>query len=141
LVGIGQAGRLALEFIRESSSALEAMASALADVKKALPTAQLIEAVPDFVGLTDVAELLGVSRQYMRKIMLGNDASFPAPLHEGNTAIWHLHELLGWICENKQYQVDAALLEVAGTAMQLNMAREERKTDAETRKRIQKLVL
>lgn len=63
LVGLGQAGRLALRFEREAESARLAIRTALADVKRASPGARLIEAAPDFVGLTDVAEIVGVSRQ------------------------------------------------------------------------------
>lgn len=43
LVGTGQPGRLALEFTRESENAFAAVTSALADVKKAIPTAELID--------------------------------------------------------------------------------------------------
>jgi hypothetical protein len=35
----------------------------------AIPGAMLAEAAPDFVGLTDVAELTGMSRQNMRKTL------------------------------------------------------------------------
>ena len=62
-IGVGQPGRLALVFSREAASAFEALASALRDVKNAVPSARLVEAGPDFVGLTDVAEIAGVSRQ------------------------------------------------------------------------------
>lgn len=55
LVGIGQPGRLALEFTREADSADAAVCSALADVRSAVPSARLIEVVPDLVGLSDVA--------------------------------------------------------------------------------------
>lgn len=48
--------------MREVSNAREAVGSALADVRRAVPDAKLIEATPDLVGLTDVAELMGVSR-------------------------------------------------------------------------------
>ena len=41
LVGIGQAGRLALEFTREAADADEAVRSALADVRRAAPSARL----------------------------------------------------------------------------------------------------
>ena len=44
LVGVGQPGRLALEFIREAPSAREAIESALEDVRRAVPNARLIEA-------------------------------------------------------------------------------------------------
>jgi hypothetical protein len=63
LIGTGQAGRLALEFSREARNAYAAMLGALRDVKSALPETKLIEATPDLAGLTDVAEMLGVSRQ------------------------------------------------------------------------------
>ena len=61
LVGLGLRGHVGLEFIREASSAEEAILSALADVRKALPKATLVEVGPDFVGLTDVADMVGVS--------------------------------------------------------------------------------
>lgn len=62
LVGTGQSGRLGLEFVREASNAREAVESALADVRHAVPDAKLIGATPDLVGLTDLAEVMGVSR-------------------------------------------------------------------------------
>src|SRR3712207_569678 len=69
LVGLGMAGHLGLEFVREAASAEDAILSALADVKGAIPGAKLIEVGPDFVGLSDVADLVGVTRQNMRKLM------------------------------------------------------------------------
>ncbi|CPQ46083.1 DNA-binding protein [Bordetella pertussis] len=80
LVGMGLPGRLVLEFTREADSAEAAVRSALADVRRAMPTAALIEAAPDLVGLTDVAQIVGVSRQNMRKLMLAHPATFPAPM-------------------------------------------------------------
>ena len=41
LVGVGQPGRIAIEFTREAESADAAMVGALAEVKRALPTAKL----------------------------------------------------------------------------------------------------
>ncbi|QWT21484.1 hypothetical protein KPL74_05635 [Bacillus sp. NP157] len=55
LIGMGQPGRLALEFKREAASACSAMRSALSDVQRAAPSAVLIEASPDWVGFTDTA--------------------------------------------------------------------------------------
>jgi hypothetical protein len=68
LVGIGQSGRIALNFTREAGSAQEAIVSALRDVKKAIPAARLVEAGPDLVGLTDVAALVGVTRLHQRRV-------------------------------------------------------------------------
>src|SRR5690349_20998174 len=72
LVGIGQAGRIALEFTRDADSAFSALTSAIADVKRAIPLAKLIEAGPDLVGLTDIADIVGVTRQNMRKLAITN---------------------------------------------------------------------
>ncbi len=43
LVGVGRPGRIALEFNREAKSAEAATASALADVRQAIPDAELID--------------------------------------------------------------------------------------------------
>lgn len=124
LVGVGQPGRLALEFTREAGSAEEAMRSALADVKAAIPSARLIEASPDLVGLTDVAELVKVSRQAMRKLMLTHRATFPVPVHEGSASVWHLAEVLDWLRGRGGYEIDAGVLEAAQVALEVNLAKE-----------------
>lgn len=54
IIGVGLSGLIGLDFIRGASSAYEAMFSAIKDVKKAIPQAELIEALPDFVGTTDI---------------------------------------------------------------------------------------
>ena len=43
LIGIGRVGRLSLDFTREATSAEAAFVSALWDVKRAVPSAKLIE--------------------------------------------------------------------------------------------------
>jgi len=58
------------------------MLSAVPDVQRAIPGARLIEAGPDYVGLTEIAKLLGISRQAMRKVMAKNIETFPLPVHE-----------------------------------------------------------
>jgi hypothetical protein len=129
LIGIGQKGRIALNFNREAESALSALCSAIQDVKRAIPDAQLIEATPDFVGLSDIAEVVGYSRQNMRKLMINNQASFPLPIHEGSSAIWHLANVLDWLKEGKAYVIDDDLLDIAKATMQLNIAKETFKLD------------
>lgn len=124
LVGLGQPGRLALEFTRKAESAQAAVRSALADVKRAVPSAKLVEAVPDFVGLTDVAEMIGVSRQAMRKLMLSHAATFPAPAHEGSAAIWHLAEVLGWLEVKGGYALEPTMLETARATLEVNLTKE-----------------
>lgn len=127
LVGIGQPGRLALEFTREADSADAAVRSALADVRSAVPSARLIEVAPDLVGLTDVADIVGVSRQNMRKLMLTHPGSFPAPVHEGSASIWHLADVLAWLQAKGTYALAMDVLEVASVALQVNVAKEGRR--------------
>lgn len=124
LVGVGQLGRLALEFSREADSAEEAVRTALADVKNAVPSARLIEASPDLVGLTDVADIVGISRQAMRKLMVVHRGAFPLPVHEGSASIWHLAEVLDWLKARGGYQIDTGILEIAQVALEVNIAKE-----------------
>jgi len=56
--------------------------------------------------------------------MMNNMVSFPAPIHEGKTVLWHLSSILTWIKESNRYQVDEMLLDVANANMQLNIAKE-----------------
>ncbi|TAM62238.1 MAG: DNA-binding protein [Rhodanobacter sp.] len=140
LVGIGQPGRLALEFTREADSAETAVRSALADVKRAIPSARLIEAAPDFVGLTDVAEVVGVSRQNMRKLMLAHPGSFPAPVHEGSASIWHLAEVLAWLEAKGGYPLERGVLEVSKVALQVNLAKEARRLPTKAARELNALV-
>jgi hypothetical protein len=123
-VGIGQQGRVALSFTREANSATEAVSSAISDVRKAIPKAKLIEARPDLVGLTDIAEILGCSRQNIRKLVIGNRPVFPSPVHEGSAAIWHLSKVLQWFKAKGSYAIEDNLIEISKAAMQVNIARQ-----------------
>lgn len=123
IVGIGQYGRIALNFTRKEKSAFEAISSAISDVQKAVPAAWLVEAAPDYVGVTDLADLFGVSRQYMRKLIASRGAGFPEPLHEGKPTLWHLCEVLDWFVAHESRRISARLHEVARINMQLNVSR------------------
>jgi len=140
LVGIGQPGRLALEFTREAADADEAVRSALADVRRAAPSARLIEVAPDLVGLTDVADIVGVSRQNMRKLMLAHQGSFPAPVHEGSASIWHLADVLAWLQAKGSYALAKDVLEVARVALQVNVAKEGRRLPRSASKELEALI-
>ena len=129
LIGVGRRGRVALAFTREGETAELAVLSAIADVKSALPDARLVEAAPDLVGLTDVAELLDVSRQNMRKLILTSRAEPPVPVHEGKPTIWRLSKLLLWLREEKNYPVEEGLISLAKATMQVNLAVELRDAD------------
>ncbi len=123
LVGTGLGDRIALEFTRDAGTAAAALQSALEDVRRALPGAKLTEAGPDYVGLTDVADMLAMSRQNLRKLMLTHAASFPPPVHEGSASVWRLADLLAWLTQ-RGYAPDAALVETAYAARQVNLAKD-----------------
>lgn len=121
VVGIGQNGRIALTFMRESATALDAISSAIADIQSAIPDAKLVEATPDFVGVTDIADLFGVSRQSVRQMIQAKGAQFPEPLHEGKPSLWHLVDILIWFQENQVKAVAPELYEVSKITMQVNV--------------------
>jgi predicted DNA-binding transcriptional regulator AlpA len=141
LIGIGQPGRIALKFTREAKSAKQAIVSALEDVKRAIPAAKLIEAGPDFVGLTDVAELLGVSRQNVRKLMLTHAASFPAPVHEGSAAIWHLEPVLQWLRSKGGYNISEPQIDVAHISMQINLIKAVERLELRMQREVRSLLV
>ncbi|MES1947137.1 phage transcriptional regulator AlpA [Salinisphaera sp. C84B14] len=139
LPGIGQSGRLALEFAREADSATVALESAIADVRKAVDNAELVEVLPDYAGLTDIAEHVGMSRQNLRKIVTKNGSTFPAAIHEGNPSLWHLSDALSWLAESG-YVVDAATLEISAAARELNTAIQARRLSAERSRKLDALM-
>lgn len=121
LIGIGTPGRIALDFIRESSSAEDAVLSAISDVKGALPQAVLIEATPDFVGYSEVADIVGRSRQNIRKLLMTCKTSAPVPVHEGVSTVWHLAPVLKWLRDEKDYEIEKDIIELACTNMHVNI--------------------
>jgi hypothetical protein len=140
LVGTGLPGRLALQFNRNARSAAEAVFGALGAVRKALPEARLIEAGPDLVGLSDIAALLHCSRQNMRKLMLAHRTTFPLPVHDAKTVLWHLAQVLIWFGEYQHRTVSESVLEIAGVTMQLNAALAARLVTPAVAARLAKLV-
>jgi hypothetical protein len=109
-------------------------------VKKAIPEAVLVEATPDLVGLTEVAELLGFSRQYMRKLAYSCSRSFPAPIHEGKPSMWHLFTVLRWAEVHRRKKVDATLSDLAKLTMSVNVAVGERDADRNEVERVRALI-
>gem|GEM_PF-92073 len=140
LIGIGAPGRVALEFAREADSAESAFLSALRDVREALPGARLVEAGPDLAGLTEAADLVGVSRQNLHKLRRRHSGSFPPPVHDGTMAIWHLSDLLSWLEARQEYQVPCELREIAGVAKQINLARSLGDLEPALSERVKRLI-
>ncbi len=105
LIGVGQAGSIALEFDRDAPDAVEAVRSAIADVRTAIPDAEIVEVNPDLIGMSGIADLLGCSRQMVRKYALSKTSGFPKPVHAGTTlALWHLVDVVDWAQQTETYR-------------------------------------
>lgn len=139
LIGIGHAGRIALEFTREAECAYDAILSAIKDVKQALPAAELLEVTPDLVGVTDIADIVGRSRQNLRKLLISGVSRGPAPLHEGKWEVWHLAPVLRWLVAEKRYSISSHWLELSEATLKFNAALDARWTDAETQDELRAL--
>ena len=125
-ISAGQLGMLSLSFTRESISAAEAVESAINDVKKAIPSAKLVEATPDIVSISDISSILGHSRQYTRKLFNSDTSSLPAPIHIGNPSIWHLSEVLDWLKSlgKQNNKINQNLFELSHITRQINIKRQ-----------------
>jgi predicted DNA-binding transcriptional regulator AlpA len=140
LVGLGLPGYLGLDFVREADDAESAVLSAIDQVLAAIPDALLVEAGPDYVGLTEVANLLGRSRQNLRQMMLRHIDRFPTPVHGGSALIWHLAEVLEFVGARRPQRIHA-VLDVARTAMQINLSRQQTLVDEVAAKRLKSRLL
>lgn len=132
LIGIGYPGSVALDFTREAASAHAAVMSAIADVLAAIPGSLLVEAAPDLVGVTEVADMVGCSRQNIRQLMISFPRAIPAPVHEGKQALWHLAPVLEWLAREKRQRIDEGLIELAATNMRINTAMDSLRADPDT---------
>jgi hypothetical protein len=140
LVGTGLPGYIALDFTRESESAYQALTSAVADVKAAIPGAKLTEVGPDLLNTSEIAEIvsqkaISITRQSVRKYAMGEVAKvktrFPAAAVSGSSPVWHLADVLTWMLENDKLKPEQAgnLLEAATTIKKLNFAFHAAKLD------------
>lgn len=123
VIGMGQTGHIAMEFLREAETVESAITSAIHNVSHAIKGAVLIEASPDIVGLTDAAELLKFSRQYMRELREKNFEFFPLPLHSGKSALYNLSDIFDFINTQTSRDVEGPIADVAIFNRRLNMYR------------------
>ena len=140
IIGTGKKCYISLNFIREASSAYQAVSSAIENIKNAIPQAVLINVAPDFVGVTDIADILGCSRQNVRKLILKDNLNSPVAVYEGAQSIWHLADVLTWLVENKAYSIDESMIDLAMIAKNLNLAKQYKMLNPEIQENYQTLV-
>lgn len=125
MVGVGLPGYISLDFSREATSAQEAVQSAISDVQKAIHGAKLIEASPDLLNTSEIADLVSkrigkITRQAMRKYAYGQVARvksrFPAAAVSSSSPLWHVDEVISWLIENKKAGNPAMALKLIETS-------------------------
>ena len=132
-VGAGRPGMIGLDFSREAATAKKAIATAIHDVQKAIPGADLIEAGPDLVNLTDMASHFDTTKQNIRKYAAGEirtvTGAFPSPVHSGSPNLWHLYDAALWIKTNTRIIVRPELLEITRVTYEANLKAQKRHLD------------
>jgi predicted DNA-binding transcriptional regulator AlpA len=121
---------IGLDFTRAARSAEDAIRSAVANVRTAIPGVTLVQAGPDLVGLTQMAEICGFSRQNMRKYATGQSGApeaFPPPVIVGDPSLWHLAEIVAWLRLNTAVQPPDDVLEMSKAAAKLNFEVERKR--------------
>jgi hypothetical protein len=118
VLGIGKKGFIALDFIRESDSAYDAVSSAIANVKTAISKAKLIHVSPDLVGVKELSVVFDCTRQNIQKYV--NKPTFPKPFYRGYQALWHLETVLIWFINNGGLDINQELIDIATLARHIN---------------------
>lgn len=127
LVSHNGAGLIELDFTREAESVAEAVESAMECVKNALPNSVLVEAKPDYVGVTDVAEYCKVSRQYIQKLLSTHVINLVPLTVVGKSSVYRLAPA---IAEIKKREVPGLTLppeleELSALTMKINLQNEQ----------------
>lgn len=131
LLGIGQSGYIGLDFIRTSNSAVEAIYSAIENVKSVIPDSELYYISPDVVGISEIATIMNCTRQNILKLKNSHIDTFPFPINIDSRSLnWHLAEVLKWY-RSIGKSIDNALLEVAEFAMQFNLEKQNQNINSD----------
>lgn len=94
-------GTVLLSVATEGNTAVEATQKLLPDLMKAVPTLRLLHLDPDLVGVADIAERTGRSRQNVQQWVDGiRQVDTPFPRHEGvvgRSLAWRWAEVNAWL--------------------------------------------
>lgn len=99
----GAPGYIGLKFTRESDNVIDAVTSAIENVKEAISHAELERAEPFLQNLTELAFEFGFTKQNLQKYASGNAskklAPFPHPYIKGKTSYWKVSAIALWLHE------------------------------------------
>jgi len=133
VTGLADGGRLTLDFFdRDGPNISEIIEHAVNSISREIPEAKLIDVSPDLVGITELAAMLEVSRQAVRKMWEKNIShNFPAPVKYGNgkSPIWNMASVLHWMDKSDKYDTPNGMLEASKAAMRANVIRAQEKLE------------
>jgi len=97
-------------FDRQADDFSEALASAIADVTRAVEGLEVTRVEPDdFVTMAAIAARSGLSREYIRLLSTGKrgPGGFPAPIAhiDEKTRLWHWPDVAHWLTQHQKAKV------------------------------------
>ncbi|CAI1082081.1 helix-turn-helix transcriptional regulator [Serratia quinivorans] len=121
-----------IEFDRESDSFTHAILSAIKDIESAGISAQVMSVDSYLVGLSDIAQLTGMSRQAIAMLKDGTRGSgdFPSPIQrlKGASPLWNWHSVAAWLANKdklgQELADNAQCLENINLALQLRASKQ-----------------
>ena len=115
-----------LEFDREAETLNQAVLSAIRDIESAGISARVESVDSTLVGLSDIAELTGLTRQAIALLKEGARGSrqFPGPVQrvKGNSPLWHWRTVVDWLASEGRVPADSPLIANAHVLDSLNLA-------------------
>lgn len=116
-----------LDFDRQSDTLEQAVLSAVHDIESAPTLSARVESVDAaLVGLSDIAELTGVSRQAIALLKDGarGGGQFPGPVQrvKGNSPLWRWQTVVEWLVAEGRVAPDSPVVAHARTLDSLNLA-------------------
>lgn len=115
-----------LEFDRESETLSSAILSAVHNIETAGIAARVESVDSTLVGLSDIAERTGLSRQAVALLKDGarGRGQFPAPVQrvKGNSPLWSWRKVVEWLVSENRIVGDSPLVANARVLDSLNLA-------------------
>ena len=128
LISMGKPGYLAADFTRESSSAYDAIKTAIEAVTKAITHAKLIKASPYIANLSEMANLFGCTKQNLSKYARGESPKsdlFPNPIVSGKVDYWYVLDVALWFYKQNKMNIGKQDIDILKAIHDLNIVIEE----------------
>lgn len=115
-----------LEFDRHGESLTQAVISAVSDIESSGIGARVESVDSTLLGLSDIAELTGLTRQSIALLKDGARGSrqFPGPVQrvKGNSPLWRWCTVVDWLASEGRIPFDSPLIDNARVLDNLNLA-------------------